>query len=80
MKFEIIPTHPQLQLKENYHFPVNQSGDYQIVLNTDDANYGGFDRVDNTLIYTAFKKENKWFVSIYLTNRTALVFKNLSIK
>jgi 1,4-alpha-glucan branching enzyme len=65
---------------ENYHFPVNQSGDYQIVLNTDDANYGGFDRVDNTLIYTAFKKENKWFVSIYLTNRTALVFKNLSIK
>lgn len=64
---------------ENYHFPVNQKGDYQIVLNTDDANLGGFDRVKNDIIYPAFLKDNQWFVSVYLTNRTALVFKNLSI-
>jgi len=64
---------------ENYHFPVNQKGDYQIVLNTDDAQLGGFDRVKNDIIYPAFLKDNQWFVSVYLTNRTALVFKNLSI-
>ena len=52
---------------------------YQIVLNTDDANFGGFNRVDNSLQYPAFEKDNKWYVSVYLTNRTAIVFKNLAV-
>ena len=70
--------HPQNSI-ENYHFPVNQPGNYQIVLNTDDANFGGFNRVDNSLQYPAFEKDNKWYVSVYLTNRTAIVFKNLAV-
>ncbi len=62
---------------ENYHFPVNSSGKYKIVLSSDDAKNGGFNRTDENFIFETFEKNGKPFLSIYLPNRTALVFEKV---
>jgi 1,4-alpha-glucan branching enzyme len=55
-----------------YKFWVPEKGIYNIILNSDKTAFGGFDRVDDTIDYPT--DENQ-FVSVYLTNRTALVMK-----
>jgi 1,4-alpha-glucan branching enzyme len=57
-----------------YRFKAPQGGSYQIVLNTDNKEFGGFGRVDNTISYST---DSDQFLHIYLTNRTALVLKKL---
>lgn len=68
-----------------YNFAPNQSytdfpvpakpGDYQLVLSSDEAEYGGYDRVDTTLAYmTSGEKESQ--LKLYLPARTALVFRH----
>jgi 1,4-alpha-glucan branching enzyme len=60
-----------------YRFRVDEPGDYQIVLNSDHPDYGGHNRVDDSLIYmTQFQEEDQTHsLVIYNPNRTALVFK-----
>lgn len=53
-----------------YKFHVPEMGSYRIVLNSDRNEFGGFDRVDDRIDYHADQDQN---LSIYLTNRTALV-------
>lgn len=55
-----------------YRFKVPASGDYRIVLNSDDRMFGGFGRIDNEQTYPT---DENGMLSIYLTNRTALVLK-----
>ncbi|MGZ8558010.1 MAG: alpha amylase C-terminal domain-containing protein [Chitinophagaceae bacterium] len=55
-----------------YKFWVPEKGDYRIVLNSDKKEFGGFERVDDSINYPADENQQ---VSIYLTNRTALVLK-----
>ena len=61
------------------------SGKYQLVLNTDDSNFGGFDRLQNNSIYYA-KKGGKLisstpvFLQLYIPSRTAIVFKKIEQK
>lgn len=57
-----------------YQFPVPQAGSYRILLNSDNGEFGGFDRVDNSLNYATDDNQR---LSIYLTNRTALVMKKI---
>ncbi len=47
-------------------------GTYTIILNSDKKEFGGFERVDDTIDYPTDEYQ---FLSIYLTNRTALVLK-----
>jgi 1,4-alpha-glucan branching enzyme len=55
-----------------YKFWVPEKGVYQIILNSDKKEFGGFDRVDDTLEYATDADQR---LSVYLTNRTGLVMK-----
>ena len=54
----------------NYQFTAPEKGTYRILLNSDKKSFGGFDRVDENIDYPTDKNQ---LVSIYLTNRTAMV-------
>lgn len=47
--------------------------DYRIVLSTDEAKFGGFDRVDTKMTYRGNQGKDTGYVSLYLPARTALV-------
>ena len=49
-----------------------EQGTYTVILNSDKKEFGGFERVDDTIDYSTDEYQ---FISIYLTNRTALVLK-----
>ena len=53
-------------------------GSYKIILNTDEAKYGGFERIDMNMDYPVLKDDGYQKLSIYLPNRTALVLERLS--
>jgi len=55
-----------------YKFWVPQKGEYRIILNSDRREFGGFERIDDHSLYPSDEDQH---VSIYLTNRTALVLK-----
>jgi 1,4-alpha-glucan branching enzyme len=62
-----------------YIFTVPEQGEYKIVLSTDNKDYGGHGRVDETISYPAvFNTQLKiWQLSLYVTNRTAIVLKKV---
>lgn len=54
--------------------------DYKVVLNSDQGQFGGFDRVDTSRVYPAHpigKVGAGYQLKLYLPSRTALVFKEL---
>jgi 1,4-alpha-glucan branching enzyme len=53
-----------------YKFHAPSKGSYRIILNSDKSEFGGFNRVDDTIDYVTDEDQ---MLSIYLTNRTALV-------
>lgn len=59
----------------DYRFKVPESGHYQIMLNTDRKEFGGFDRVDDGMTYPTVTLFGEHFVSIYLPNRVAIALK-----
>jgi 1,4-alpha-glucan branching enzyme len=62
-----------------YEFPVSEGGQYEIILNSDDQYYGGFNRIDPTVKYSTFYSttNNQFILPIYNINRSVLVFKKL---
>lgn len=60
-----------------YQFTVPNAGNYQIVLNSDSTYFGGHGRIDESILYPArYNKQLQcWQLSIYNTNRTAIVLK-----
>ena len=48
---------------------------YQVILSSDDAEFGGFERIDKDYIYQAQESDNGKGFRIYLPCRTALVLK-----
>lgn len=60
----------------DYEFFVPEEGKYKIILNSDAAQFGGHNRVDESVIhYTQIDKESKRpFLKVYIPNRSALVF------
>ncbi|SHI54469.1 1,4-alpha-glucan branching enzyme [Hymenobacter daecheongensis DSM 21074] len=57
----------------DYRFFVPQPGRYRIILSSDDAQFDGFQRVDGSLTYETFQEDGVDKLSLYVTNRTALV-------
>lgn len=58
-------------------------GKYKIILNTDDSKYGGFNRIDESIIYYSFKPvklSQPAYIKIYLPNRTGLVLEKIPAK
>lgn len=66
--------HPEHSITD-YRFPVPKDGKYKIILNSDDTAFGGHGRVDNEYIYETYGTGE---LSLYLTNRTALVLQPIS--
>ena len=65
--------HPQNSIPD-YRFSSIGKGDYKIILSSDDKRFGGFARVDASLIYPTLENDQ---LSIYLPNRTAVAMKKI---
>ncbi len=62
----------------DYFIPVDSAGEYQVVLSTDNEDFGGFGRVDENYLYYAKKSnDNKLGFNLYLPSRTAIVLKKI---
>jgi len=63
----------------DYGFNVDEPGDYRIILNSDNTEFGGHNRIDEKLTFTTqyYKETETHRLIIYNTNRTALVFMRL---
>ncbi len=62
----------------DYGFVVPNSGSYQILLNSDAVEFGGHGRIDDSMVH--FTQDDSFGnarLSLYMTNRTALVLKRL---
>ena len=71
----VLNFHPNAS-QENYFVPVKAAGDYQVILSTDDGEFGGQDRVSKTYIYKAEKdSQGQWGIRIYIPSRCAVILK-----
>ncbi|MFI3267236.1 MAG: alpha amylase C-terminal domain-containing protein [Rikenellaceae bacterium] len=60
----------------DYKIPVPEPGVYQLVMSTDDVEYGGFGRTARKSRYfTVQEKDERHYLRIYNTNRSAIVLK-----
>ncbi len=64
----------------DYEIRIPQEGNYKIILNSDSAEFGGHGRIDDSIEYPTYEKENdnSNYLKLYVTNRTALVLKKIS--
>ena len=68
----------------DYGIPLK--GKFRIVLDTDDPEFGGFNRVDRSQVYMSAKKAQRnvldvpFYLYLYLPSRTALVLKKEPVK
>jgi 1,4-alpha-glucan branching enzyme len=60
-----------------YRFRVHKAGEYEIILNSDDPAFGGHGRIDDSITYLSFNENGEEYLSIYNTNRTAVVLKRI---
>ncbi|NMC41348.1 MAG: 1,4-alpha-glucan-branching enzyme [Bacteroidales bacterium] len=67
-------------------YGIQVAGKFRIVLDSDDPSFGGFNRIDRTILYRAIKRSEKatikdsYFLYLYLPSRTALVFKKEPVR
>jgi len=68
----------------DYGIPVK--GKFRIIIDSDDPEFGGFNRIDRHAIYTSMKKAERntinvpFYLYLYLPSRTALVFKKETVR
>ncbi len=61
---------------DGYFVPVGKEGTYNVVLSSDDGEFGGFSRVDTATQYETFTTPIGWVgFKCYLPSRTAIVLK-----
>ena len=72
--FNFHPTHSI----PDYRFHAPLDGNYKVILNSDEAKYGGFERIDMNINYPVLKEDGYQKLSIYLPNRTVLVLERQS--
>jgi 1,4-alpha-glucan branching enzyme len=64
----------------DYGIPLNPSK-YNVVLNTDSGNFGGFDRIDERITYYTIPTETKQhYLRLYIPSRSAFVLKQERFK
>ncbi|MFC7668074.1 alpha amylase C-terminal domain-containing protein [Hymenobacter humi] len=64
----IVNLHVEKSLP-NYRFWVTEEGKYRVVLSSDSARFGGFDRTDESFEYETFEHQ----LTLYIPSRVALV-------
>jgi len=68
----------------DYGLPVQ--GKLRVLIDSDDPDFGGFDRIERNRIYLSIKKTNRqtinmpYYLYLYLPSRTAIVFKKEPVK
>ena len=71
----LLNFHPSWS-QDNFFVPVKEKGEYEVILNTDDGEFGGYDRVSKTYIYQTEKNENgEYGIRIYIPNRCGIVLR-----
>ena len=66
---------------EGYTIPVKEKGTYQVVLSTDDGQFGGMDRIDKEYKYKAQDNGYGGYeIRCYMPARTGMVLKKISSK
>ena len=69
--------HPEKSF-DGYFVPVVVEGTYQVILTTDDGEFGGFNRVDKNCLYEARRTPDNWVgFPCYLPSRCAIVLKRI---
>ncbi|NLN74144.1 MAG: 1,4-alpha-glucan-branching enzyme [Bacteroidales bacterium] len=63
---------------QDYGFQVAEASKYKIVLNSDNKEFDGFARIDNSIDYQTVKTENAHQLRLYLPARTAIVLQKLN--
>lgn len=74
----IFNWHPQNSYSK-FALPINDLGNFKVVLDTDQKEFGGLDRIDHSTIYESKNLENTDYdgIVIYVPSRTALVLKKI---
>jgi 1,4-alpha-glucan branching enzyme len=62
-----------------YEIQVKKTGDYKIILSTDDKAFGGFGRIDTAIRYPTYERDELVFMKIYNISRTAFVMQKLEV-
>jgi len=71
----LLNFHPN-RSQENYFFPVGEEGAYEVVLSSDDAQFGGQERISHTYVYHTEKDSSgQTGIRIYIPSRCAVVLK-----
>jgi len=71
----LLNFHPS-QSQESYFLPLKEEGQYEVVLSTDDACFGGQERVSKTYVYQTEKdKDGRIGIRIYIPSRCAVVLR-----
>ncbi len=61
---------------ESYAIPA-ESGEYKVILSTDDAEFGGHNRVDKEYIYKTEEINGKECIKLYIPSRSGFVLKKI---
>ncbi len=62
----------------DYSIPISESGAYEIVLNSDVPELGGFNRIHVWQTYHSLEENGQNVIKLYIPNRTVLVLKKVS--
>jgi len=75
----VINLHPT-DAATDFRFGVPEAGKYEVVLDSDNSAFGGFDRVDNAHIAETFSVPDSDLphLSVYIPNRMALVLRKIA--
>ncbi len=61
----------------DYEIPVRKTGDYRIVLTTDDKAFGGFSNIDTSVKFPSEKKKDYITMKVYNVSRVATVYQRI---
>ena len=63
---------------DGYYLTLPLGGEYKVIFNTDENQYGGFNRISSEYVYSSVKDDKgQEKIQIYLPSRTALVLKKV---
>ena len=64
---------------ESFHLPIHDTGDFKVVMDTDEPRFGGFDRISHGVTYHTEKLPGTDYdgIKIYIPSRTALALKKV---
>ena len=61
----------------DYELPVRQTGDYRIILTTDDRAFGGFGNIDTSVRFPSEQKWDRITMKVYNVSRVATVYQRI---